>query len=209
MKNVFRARMHVLMFSASTAAVQIYLSLYYWNYSPIIVVLGVRYYDYQLRPYVALVNCLAIAAHVVCFFMYRIVLNNNEHEELQRRLTLCYLLFGFSCAIACGVVAIVFAQDEHVLITSLCVGGLLVLSSLLCCDCWRERNDVKDEEKEERGETDPEALEQELARSRTNAAQLQSENAVLEAELKQLGKTSGRTALTVVPGALEEEEGKL
>lgn len=177
------------MFMVALTGIQIYLSLYYWTYSPVIFVKGVREFDYQLRPYLALINTLAVLVHVACLALYCCVLQNDNTEELQRKLTLLYTVFGLAGFIVAVVLCAVYFNTDYLFVASMCCAALLLFSSILCCDCWRERNETDNKKSAGEVENDEEnnvveTLEDRVMSARMTVADLEAENAALEAELR-------------------------
>jgi vacuolar-type H+-ATPase subunit I/STV1 len=175
-------------------AVQIYLSFYLYYYSEIRLEGGEYVFYFVVRQYVWIVNIVSICAYIVALSYYTCVLRGRKRQEIQRILTILFLFVSLGIIAAATAVLIMYNDKVgYILVPMACTDGVTLVALLLCCDCWRDRN-----ENVEDLENDP--MLNQVVEVRMDLRDVNLENQRLEAELSELqyyNKSQHRAEATV------------
>lgn len=151
-----------------------YVSIYFYNYSPIEYINGVRIYTYSLRDDVWIVSLVGICLYFFAIAFFFLVLRSDQAllAPLQRQITLGFVLLTIAFEIAGVTICVIYREFEFVWISLTCLMASLLFAMILCCDCWRDELEGPGEETAE--------MVNRVVSART---EVEEENAKLEAEL--------------------------
>ena len=141
MKSSEKAFIRTSIWITAVIAVHIYLSLFYWNYSPLVFDKGVRVYNYEFRGIVWLVSLVGILLYSGAIAFYWLVLRdkNAPFSHIQRPITLGFVILSVVTDVASIVLAIVYRELDYIWIPTACLAVVILAAMVLCCDCWRDQ----------------------------------------------------------------------